>query len=275
MISAASRGAMAELSEQIFTLLEQPAAAGVNRQQIADELYSVAQLLNSEPRLRRSIGDPSTDASRRAQLARGLLTGKVSPLTVDIVAAAIGQRWSSPWDLVDALETAGDDVLLSDAERQRTLDGVEDDLFRFERILQHSAELSSALDDVNADPSRRISLVDELLTGKVNPISLSLIRHAITSARKRRLQAALADLLEASARRRHRSVARVISAAELTPEQTTRLADVLSRMYGREISIRAAVDPAIRGGLVVRVGDEVIDGTVAARMAAARASLAG
>jgi F-type H+-transporting ATPase subunit delta len=46
-------------------------------------------------------------------------------------------------------------------------------------------------------------------------------------------------------------------------------------MYGRPIHVRTAVDPAVRGGLVVRVGDEVIDGTVASRLAAARSALAG
>jgi F-type H+-transporting ATPase subunit delta len=46
-------------------------------------------------------------------------------------------------------------------------------------------------------------------------------------------------------------------------------------LYGRPINVRSAVDPDIRGGLLVRVGDEVIDGTVAGRLAAARTALVG
>ena len=46
-------------------------------------------------------------------------------------------------------------------------------------------------------------------------------------------------------------------------------------MYGREISVRTALDPAVRGGLVVRVGDELIDGSIATRFTEARSTLAG
>jgi F-type H+-transporting ATPase subunit delta len=273
MISAASRNSVAELREQLASLLDSPATVGADRQALADELYSVSGLLAVQPRLRRSLGDPSTDASGRADLAAGLLTGKVSPLTIDVVKQAVALRWSSVWDLPDAIDLAANDVLLSAADVAGQLDEIEDELFRFERILQNSGELAATLDDAAASVDRRIALIDSLLGAKVNPISLSLIRHAIASTRQRRVESAIDDLLQASAVRRARSVARVVSATELTAEQTDRLAAVLGRIYGRRISIRSAVDPSVQGGLVVRIGDEVINATVAARMAAARAAL--
>jgi F-type H+-transporting ATPase subunit delta len=97
----------------------------------------------------------------------------------------------------------------------------------------------------------------------------------VTSGRRPTLQLAIDDLLQASAARRERSIARVLSATELTPEQTERLAAALTRLYGREINVRTAVDERVQGGLVVRVGDEVIDGSVASRLVAARAAFAG
>ena len=54
-----------------------------------------------------------------------------------------------------------------------------------------------------------------------------------------------------------------------------RLTDVLSRLYGRTIGLQVTVDPEVLGGLVVQVGDEVIDGSVAHRLEAARRRLAG
>jgi F-type H+-transporting ATPase subunit delta len=274
MIHAASRDALADFTVELETILAAP-TVGVERTVIATELYSVAALLGSQPRLRRSLGDASTDDAARARLGSGLLQGKISPVSVDIVAAAVRRRWSSPWDLTDALEIAGDETLLVAAEQAGQLDEVEDELFRFDRILQNSGELASALDESAVPAARRIALAESLLAGKVNPISLSLIEHAITSDRRRRLQASLADLLDASARRRDRSVAKVITASELTSAQSARLAAALTRIYGREISIRAAVDPQIQGGMVVRVGGEVIDGTVSSRLAAAREAMAG
>ena len=74
--------------------------------------------------------------------------------------------------------------------------------------------------------------------------------------------------------RRERSVARVVSAVPMTDEQQSALADKLSQVYGRRIEVRYAINPSIRGGLVVRVGDEVIDGSIAARLAQIRGAFA-
>jgi F-type H+-transporting ATPase subunit delta len=65
----------------------------------------------------------------------------------------------------------------------------------------------------------------------------------------------------------------VVTAVPLTEQQEDRLAARLTEMYGRQVTVRTAIDPAVRGGLVIRIGDEVIDGTVASRLAAARAAL--
>ena len=75
--------------------------------------------------------------------------------------------------------------------------------------------------------------------------------------------------------RRGQSVARVTSAVALAPAQEQRLTEVLGRLYGRAIGLQVTVDPSVLGGLVVQVGDEVIDGSIAHRLEAARRRLAG
>jgi F-type H+-transporting ATPase subunit delta len=67
----------------------------------------------------------------------------------------------------------------------------------------------------------------------------------------------------------------VTTAVELSAEQQQRLAAVLTALYGRPINVRTAVDPTVRGGLVVRVGDELIDGSITSRLLSARTALAG
>jgi F-type H+-transporting ATPase subunit delta len=281
MIHGASRQSLAALRgrlDQVLTVRagdrSGSAAATANRT-LADELDSVARLLIGQPRLRRTLADPTTDAHLRGELARKLLGQKVGGETLDLVATAVTQRWSAPWDLADAIQVLSDDVLLVSAEQQGQLDEVEDELFRFERILADNGELVVALDQANVAAVHRVDLLRSVLADKVSPITLELVAHAITSARKTNLQLAIDDLLEASAVRRNRSVARVVSATELSEQQSERLGAALSSLYGRPISIRTAVDPAVMGGLEVRVGDELIDGTVATRLTAARAAVIG
>jgi F-type H+-transporting ATPase subunit delta len=241
---------------------------------IAAQLYAVADLLVSQPRLRRMLGDPATSAERRAGLVDSLLSGKVDAPVLQLATAAVQLRWSTPWDLTDALEDAGDAALFAAADKQNTLDRVEDDLFRLERILDSEGDVAALLDEFTVAASRRIELLDRLVSGKVTDETLALLRHAVSSQRKRNITLAIDDLLAKAAARRERSVARVVSAVPVTEAQQQRLAAVLSEIYGRAISVRVALDPDVIGGLVVRVGDEVIDGSIATRFAQARAALA-
>jgi len=272
MMRSASRQALAALRDHEDDVLGARASADT-LMSVAGELYAVAALLTAQPRLRRTLGDPAAAPERRANLLEGLLSGQVGKQALDIATTAVQQRWSSPWDLCDALESAGDDALFAAAEKQKSFDRVEDELFRFERIVENEGEIAGLLDETTVEPSRRTALLDSLVEDKVAPVTLALLHHAVASERKRNIVLAIDDLLERAAQHRNRSVARVVSAVPLTDQQEQQLADTLTEMYGRPISVRSALDPDIRGGLVVRVGDEVIDGSVAGRFAAARARL--
>jgi len=272
MMRSASRQALAALRRHEDDVLGARASANT-LMSVAEELYAIAALLIAQPRLRRTLGDPASTTERRAGLLDGLLSGKVGRQALDIASTAVQQRWSSPWDLCDSLESAGDEALFAAAEKEKSFDRVEDELFRFERIIENEGEVAGILDETTVEPSRRIALLDGLVEGKVAPVTLALLHHAVASERKRNIVLAIDDLLERAAQYRDRSVARVISAVPLTDQQEQHLADALTGMYGRPISVRSAIDPDIRGGLVVRVGDEVIDGSVSGRFAAARARL--
>lgn len=271
---SASRKALAQLRERQQGVLDD-AATSAALADLADELFAVADLLVGQPRLRRNLGDPATEAENRVSVVNQLLSGKVGDGALKITKAAVALRWSSPWDLADALETAGDEALFAAAEKDGVLDTVEDELFRVERILDSTGDLTGLLDEQSAPAARRVGLLDSLVEGKVTSVTQRLLRHAVGSQRKRSITLAIDDLLEQAAARQERSVARVVSAAPLTDQQQDRLVGALSELYGRKISLRSAIDPAVRGGLVVRVGDEVIDGSVAARLAEARTALAG
>ena len=274
MKHAASRQALATLRERLDGVTGRfSTAQGMTG--LAQELYAVVDLLIRQPRLRRTLADPSTPAEGRADLAGTLFDDKIGTSSVQVVRDAVSLRWSSPWDLLDALETMADDVLFGAAEQEGVLDEVEDELFRFGRVLDAESRLTATLDDATADAERRTALLREVLGDKVHPITRTLLEYAVASQRKRIVTFGIDNLLELAAARRGRSMARVISAVELTGGQKSRLAAALTAMYGRPIDIRTAVDPTVRGGVVIRVGDEVIDGSIAARLASARTALAG
>ena len=66
----------------------------------------------------------------------------------------------------------------------------------------------------------------------------------------------------------------VTSAVELTGDDTSRIAGQLSAALGGDVRVSSAVDPELLGGLVIRVGDRVIDGSARQRLNALRGALA-
>jgi F-type H+-transporting ATPase subunit delta len=242
---------------------------------VSDELFAVSRLLEQQPTLRRALSDPAARPSDRAALVERLLGGKVSDRTLHLVQAVAQQRWSRPLDLVEALETLGTDAALAAAEAADEIDGVEDELFRFSRIVGGDPELSLLLSDPTATPAGKAEVLERLLTGKVGAVTLHLLRNVLTSSHVGTAETTVERLSEAASARRGQSVALVTTAVALTPAQEQRLTQILGRLYGRTIGLQVAVDPSVLGGLVIRVGDEVIDGSIAHRLEDAGRRLAG
>jgi F-type H+-transporting ATPase subunit delta len=242
---------------------------------LADELFAVAHLLDGQLSLRRALSDPSVRPEDRAGLVRRLFSSKVGPNTLEVLETVARQRWSRPLDLVEATETLAIEAALDAAESRGELDSVEDELFRFSRIVAGDDDLARILGDRSAPREGKSALLDRLLSGKVSPVTERLVRNSLTSSHVTNAENEIERLSTAAARRRGRSVAHVVSAVPLTPTQERRLVATLERLYGRTMGLQVQVDPTVLGGLVIRVEDEVIDGSIAHRLEAAGRRLAG
>lgn len=236
--------------------------------EVSDELFAVVDLLESEPSLRRALTDPSTpDASRRA-LAADVLGGRVSRATVEVVGAAASLRWGGPSGMVAALERQGVRALLGMAQATGELDTVEEELFRFSRIVDADHALRAALSDRSTSLVGRQAIVADLLQGRSRPITLALAQRAV-AARQRTFDLTVDMFLRLAAEVRQRAIATVTVARPLTDDHRERLRAALVTQLGREINLHVVIDPQIMGGVRVQIGDEVIEGTVSGRLAAA------
>lgn len=242
---------------------------------LADELFSVAQLLSTQIGLRRALGDAAAEGETKVDLANRVLTGKISDPALQLVVAAVSLSWSVPGDLIDALIEISRQSALAGAETDGSIDDVEDEMFRFGRILQANGGLEQSLGQGSVGVEQRMELLHNLIGNKVTPVTARLLQGAITAPRGQSVFGTVEGLVDLAARRRARSVAIVTAPTELTDKQQQRLADSLSRIYGRNIAISVNVDRSVIGGLKVQVGDDLIDGTVAHRLNQARRRFAG
>ncbi|MQY06829.1 F0F1 ATP synthase subunit delta [Actinomadura macrotermitis] len=266
---AVSRASLAVARERLEAVLASADPAG-----LGGDLFAVLHLIDREHGLRRALSDPSRDGAGKAQLMRALLEGKVSPAALELVADVVRLRWSKPSELSDAVEILAVAAESARAEADGRIDDLEDELFRFSRVVEGAPELRGALASPALPADRKQSVLDDLLDGKVTPSAKTLVSELVLRPRGRSLEGGLAEYGKLVAQRRQRLVALVRTPVDLSAEQRTRLAAVLATAYGHEVHLNIEIDPSTVGGLSIQLGDEIIDGTIAGRLDEVRRRLA-
>ncbi len=259
----ASREALAAARERLDALTD---STSVDAGSLADELAAVTALLHREVSLRRVLTDPAQSGEAKAELAQRLFGTQVSGQAVDLVAGMVRSRWSQSRDLVDALEELANTADLTAAQKRSRLDNVEDELFRFGRIVSSNTELRAALTNRSATTAAKGELLRGLLGGRAEQTTERLVTRLVTAPRGRSLETGLESLSKLAADRRDRMVAVVTSAVPLSDTQKQRLGAALAKVYGRPMHLNLDVDPEVLGGIRVQVGDEVINGSIADRL---------
>lgn len=240
--------------------------------ELSAELFGLVDAIDDMPRVKRALTDPNMPDDERKGLAHALFDSRLSEPAVTLVVEAAGMRWTGGRHLIDAIEREAVRCELQVADQGDGLDSVEDELFRFGRLVDGNPELRAAVTDQRASLERRSGLFDDLLGGKVGLSTIVLAKRAV-KARHRSFGATLESYVELAAQMRDRSIATVRVARPLTDEQRTRLSAVLRQQVGRQVALQEIIDPEVLGGVRVEMGGTVIEGTVAGRLDEARRQL--
>jgi F-type H+-transporting ATPase subunit delta len=165
-------------------------------------------------------------------------------------------------DRIDAWASA----LLEIAQAEDNVSEVEDELFRFSRIVEGNDDLRMALSNPGQPAERRAAIVDELLENRSLQMTRAIAAFVVGAGRGHDLPAIVNRFVELAAESRQHEVAEVRSAVPLDDAQVQRLAQALSRATKKNIEVRVVVEPDLMGGIVATIGDTVIDGTVRHRL---------
>lgn len=248
-------------------------ASGADVSALAGDLFGVTAALDSSASLRRALVDPSRDGSAKRGLVEALFGPKLSAPATGILKILTSAHWADDRDLGDATESLAVEAVVASAERGGRLDTLEDELFRFGRVVAADSGLRDAVSAHGGDEDAKVALIESLLEGKASPEAIQLILQAAVSPRGRRFGRVLEGYLDIAAKRREQLTATVTAAFPLQDVQMTRLARALSRIYGRTVQINLVLDPTVVGGIRVQVGDEVVDGTILRRLQEAERAL--
>lgn len=244
---------------------------------LAEDLFGVLAILDSNAGLRRALTDPSRTGRDKAVLVDQLIAGRVSPEAAAVVRDLVSERWANARDIGDALETLAATVVIAVAEQgsgAEGLDQLENELFSFTQVVASSHALQRALSEAQATPESKVTLALKLVP-QAGAAGRLLISQAVRAPRGLKPAALVQRFLELVAARQQRWIANVSVTRPLTASQLARLESGLNAMYGRELKVNVKVDPSLIGGVRVSVGDEMVDSTVITRLSELRRTLVG
>ena len=168
--------------------------------------------------------------------------------------------------MADQLVNGYAEALFKVVQAEGELDRVEDELFRFGKLLEQNHELKQALSDQSVDKQQREKVLDELLSDKVSSHTLGLLSFIVTQGRARQLPQILEQVSQLAADARQMVVAEVRTAVPLDDTQQAELAKSLSSATNKKVTVKVIIDPSVLGGVVAKVGDTVIDGSIRHRL---------
>jgi F-type H+-transporting ATPase subunit delta len=266
---------------------------------LAADLESVEQLVLANAALRSALTDTTVRGPARRAVMLDLLEGKVSEparrlaafacsaVSAPDVPAALAWTATRVRHTVEGQAVEEPALSLTDSRRRVSgfataihedlstaqLESVEDDLFRFSRIVASTPNLRAALVDRELDVEARQGLVSQLLEGKVQAATVALVRYAIAGGRARDIVGTLDHLVEQTARARGWRIAHVRAAAPIEEAQRGSLSDSLAQLAGAPVELQVVVDEALLSGAVIQIGDLQVDASARGRIDALREHL--
>ena len=150
------------------------------------------------------------------------------------------------------------------------LESLEDDLFRFARVVEATPALRGAFTDRDLATEARVGVVTELLSGKVPDTTQALVRYNIVGGRARDFVGTLDHLVEQTAQARGWRIARVRAAAPIEEAQRSELSESLGALAGVPVELQVEVDESLISGALIRIGDLQVDATARGRLDALR-----
>lgn len=154
-------------------------------------------------------------------------------------------------------------ALFSQAQAAEAVDLVESDLGLITYSLDSIPRLAEALFTPVIPAARKREIVTGVFKGKVHEVTLFYLYLLIDKRREEMIKYTEAEYINLANEARGITVAQLTTAVELTETEIASIKERLSAHTGRRIELQLLIDDSIIAGAVVRIGDTVIDGSVA------------
>jgi F-type H+-transporting ATPase subunit delta len=158
------------------------------------------------------------------------------------------------------------DAVVALATGEGALDTVEDELLTVSRAIEGAEELRQRLTDIHLPVNQRLTLLESQVLSNAHPGTRAALAMLIAAERIGELSAIATEVAQQAAASRDEELAEVYVAVPLDEARTQALKTSLERATGKRLDVKVYVDESVLGGVIAKIGDTVIDGTVSRRL---------
>src|SRR4030042_1357483 len=166
----------------------------------------------------------------------------------------------------DPLVTGYAEALLQVARAEEAVDRIEEELTRLKKALDSNAELREFLNNLQITSDGKKKALFQIFGEAISPITLHWINMVVDQGRQRRLPTIIEVFFNLAQEAREKVTAEVITSIPLPEDLIERFQKELSKASKKQVFLKPLVDESILGGVIVKIENKVIDGSVKHRL---------
>ena len=164
-------------------------------------------------------------------------------------------------------------ALFSAAFKAEVVDRVESDLGLVTYALEMSPDMLDAVRSPLVPAEKKRAIISGVFADKIHEITLSYLNLLVDKGREEAMMQTEEEYILLANEARGIVTAQITSAVALTEEEQSRVKAALAVMTGKVVELQNHLDPELIGGVLVQIGDSVIDGSIKGQLAALRERL--
>ena len=158
------------------------------------------------------------------------------------------------------------EAFFSIAQEQNKIDQYQQELEKLVQVIEETENLKEYLAHLLIPAKEKKEIVAKIFTGQISDTTLNFLNVLIDKRRETYLTAVVLEYKDMADEFRNIAKADLVAAQEVSEEDVKMLAEKLSASIGKTVQLKVSVDPALLGGVTIRLGDQIIDGTVAKKL---------
>lgn len=167
---------------------------------------------------------------------------------------------------IEAVGSVYAQALVNAAQKAGVLNDIIDDVRGIGELLKSNASFKAFVGAVTLSEDDQLRALDKVLGGRVHALTLNTLKSLVRRNRFMFLGGFIAAFEEILKKMSGQVSVELTSATELRPETVNRVKEAVSKQVGGNADVTLKIDPTLIGGMTLKIGDTLIDGSVSTQL---------